>query len=129
MLYVNKKTKEVVELLFSDAQMCVYVLSVENLDAQGDGEIGQGIVFKGTKKAFKRFFKKANKKVTDNYQELDEAAKDEVYAITLGDRYGIMGHTAEYIAGNKNAENKEWQKFHEEQTEEDRLKMLEELKD
>ena len=129
MLYVNKKTKEVVELLYSDNKMCVYVSSKEKLDSQGDGIVGEGIVFKGNKKSFKRFFKKANKKVEETYQELDEAVKEEVYSICLGDSYGILNHTNEYIKGNLELQEKEWKKFHEEMTEEERTQMLEELKD
>jgi len=129
MLYVNKKTKEVVELLYSDSKMCVYVSSKENLDNTGEGEIGEGIVFKGTKKTFKRYFKKANSTITSEYQELDEAAKDEVYAICLGDSYGILNHTNEYIQGNIGLQEKEIADFHKNQTPEEREQMLEDLKD
>lgn len=128
MLYVNKQSKEVVELLHSDNEMCVYVTSVPIEDGV-EGTIGEGVVFKGTKKTFKRFFKKANKKIQDTYTELDEAAKDEVYAITLGDRYGIMNHSAEYIAGNQKLQDKEAAEYHAELTEEEYLQSLEDLKD
>lgn len=128
MLYVNKKSKEVVELLFSDNEMCVYVASIP-IDDGVEGTIGEGIVFKGTKKSFKRFFKKANKKIQDTYTELDEAAKDEVYAITLGDRYGIMNHSAEYIQGNIKLQDKEAAEYHAGLTEEEYLQSLEDLKD
>ena len=129
MLYENKKTKEIVELLHSDNLMCVYVVSVNEFDSQGDGTIGEGIVFKGTKKEFKKSFKKANKKTYLSYNELDDEAKGEVYAITLGDRYGILNHTKDYVDGNIKNQDKEWKKFHEEQTQEEREKMLNELAD
>ena len=129
MLYVNKKSKEVVELLYSDSKMCVYVSSRDNLDKSGEGEIGEGIVFKGNKKTFKRFFKKGSRKILDSYQELDEAAKEEVYAICIGDSYGILNHSKEYIEGNVKLQEKAIQEFHENQTDEEREKMLEDLKD
>lgn len=129
MLYVNKKSNKVVELLYSDNKMCIYVSSKLNVDASGEGEVGTGIVFKGNKKSFKRFFKKANKKIEKGYHELDEAAKEEVYSICLGDSYGLLNHTAEYIEGNMKLEDKEWNEFHKNMTEEEREEMLEDLKD
>lgn len=129
MLYINKKTKEVVELLYSDSKMCIYVSAKENLDNTGEGVIGEGIVFKGTKKSFKQYFKKASTKISSAYIELDEDAKDEVYSICLGDAYGILNHTKEYIQGNIGLQEKELKDFHKNQTEEERIKMLEDLKD
>lgn len=129
MLYQDKETKDIVELLFSDNTMCVYVKSVPVTDVGVGETIGQGVIFKGTKKEFKKEFKKAPKKVYDKYDELDEAAKDEVFAITLGDRYGLLNHTQEYIKSNLKLQDKEWAEFHENISDEDREKMLEELKD
>ena len=129
MLYTNRKSGEVVELLYSDNKMCVYVSSKLNVDETGEGEVGEGIIFKGNKKSFKLFFKKANKKVEREYQELDEAAKDEVYSICLGDSYGLLNHSAEYVASNIKLQEKELREFHENQTEEERQAMLDSLKD
>lgn len=134
MLYVNKKNKnEIVELLHSDSQVCVYVASMP-VETDKDGKlveavVGEGVFFKGNKKEFKKVYKKASKKIQDTYTVLPEDVKDEVYGITLGDRYGLLNHSAEYVAGNIRLQEEEIAEFHRNQTEEEREQMLKDLRD
>jgi hypothetical protein len=80
MFYKNKKTNEVVELIYSDNEFCIYVLEdeIKNVKSELNGNI-----FYGNKNKFKQMFKK-DKKVTT--QPLESEAVDSIVSTFLFDR-------------------------------------------
>lgn len=61
MFFRNKKTKELVELIYSDQHFCVYVPINEGLDPEQESHEIEGKIFYGTKKEFKNYWVKSKK--------------------------------------------------------------------
>ena len=130
MLYQHKKSKEVVHLVYSDADICVYIAAIDLTKKKGpEDSIGAGIVFKGNKKEFKKEFKKASSKQKKIYRDVPQDALEQVLDIIKTDKYGLVNHTNEYLLKDIEAENEYYKDFHKNMTEEEYEKMLEELKD
>ena len=79
MHYINNKTKEIVELIYSDNEFCLYVPQVE-IDST-EGELN-GNIFYGNKDKFKKTFKKYKKEAT----LLETELKDSIISTFLFDK-------------------------------------------
>ena len=81
MFYKNKKTNEIVELIYSDSSYCLYVPleQIENVESELDG-----VIFYGNKDKFKKTWKKA-KKV--NVEGLEQPAIESIIATFLFDKH------------------------------------------
>lgn len=79
MFYKNKQTSEVVEMIHSDNEFCIYVplTEIEALEGELNGNI-----FYGNKKAFKREWKK----VKGEFTTLEAEAKESIISTFLFDR-------------------------------------------
>ncbi len=129
MLYQNKKTKEVIELLHSDNEMCVYTSSAKKDVDHTEEYVAGGVIFKGNKREFKQKYKKASTKQKIDFVSITDDAKEQILEVALGDRYGILNHSAEYFQSNLNMQDNDYRKLHESQTDEEYEAMCEELKD
>lgn len=80
MFYKNKKTNDVVELIYSDNEYCIYVPEEEIKNVEGELN---GSIFFGNKDKFKQSFKKAKKVTT---QPLEEPAVESIVSTFLFDK-------------------------------------------
>jgi hypothetical protein len=80
MFYQNKKTKEIVELIYSDNDFCIYVPAkeIEEVATELNGNI-----INGNKNIFKKYFKKF-KKCT--IEPLEREAVDSIVSTYLFDK-------------------------------------------
>ena len=105
MVFQNKKSKKLVELVYSNNEICVLV-------AEGETE---GLVFKGNKTKLKEFFVKKSKK--EDF--VPDWLKKQIIDHITTDYEGIVRYPQEYADYSA----KLWQ------SEEEFNEMLEELKD
>ena len=104
MVYKNLKTKELVQLIFSNNTICVIV--------NKNGE--EGTIFNGNKRAFKKFYKKDK---TPDF--IDDELKSTIFDTVQADYAGITEYPDDYTQWSALM----WQR------EDDFKQMLEELKD
>jgi hypothetical protein len=122
LFYVNKKNKEeVVELIYSEAGVCIVVDQQDTL--MSGNPVGR-IIRKG-KKQFKKDYKKASPKFI-KIEPTDEYKKKEIIEHFMTDKFGIMNYTEDYVERMKYADRKE---YFENLSDEEYKKSLEDLAD
>jgi hypothetical protein len=122
LFYVNKKnTEDVVELIHSEAGVCIVVDQQDTLMSGNPS----GRILRMGKKQFKKTFKKASTKFI-KIEPTDEYKKKEIIEHFMTDKFGIMNYTEDYVERMKYTDRKE---YFENLSDEEYEKSLEDLAD
>jgi hypothetical protein len=104
LFYVNKKnTEDVVELIHSEAGVCIVVDQQDTLMSGNPS----GRILRMGKKQFKKTFKKASTKFI-KIEPTDEYKKKEIIEHFMIDKFGIMNYTEDYVERMKYADRKKY---------------------